>query len=433
MHDNFLNKDYIRHIEKNSENKKDRKNSDPETITFSLKVVNQNSIGLEGAEFSLFHEDSTHICPYKKESSDQDGWVCFGAIPFGDYIMLQTQMPAGHIENAHIYNVTAQPCRVLIDKEKGPHEIINTPEEGVGSCLIPMAGPSEPDEDVLTVLKSINPDHQLSALNGVAINVEFDSKGNPIISAKGSIDYVIQDTEVESFNLKEDTLKKAIGIHRGKAPKRAFLKSPAPAGSVLDLYNQYGWAETKVHLAVKDLYIDNIETALAVIASEKVTNNTRTEISHTASLTTSVSNTLSNAFSSTHGINASANVGVNIGFVSAGISLGYNYSWGKTNTQEKTTTFSMTSGVEKVMKPGESILVKMTSTIRKFKATVVYEAFLNGQTAYNYDSRFEDHYFWASPISSVMKSAGLKNSMTFTDEIEVSFYSDGTLEVYDLD
>jgi len=433
MYDTILNPDYVRHLEKNT------KKCIPKPASLKLHVINPQEDGLEGAEFALFYRDSDMTCPYKKAVSNDKGRASFGIIPNGEYIMIQSRVPVGYAKNTHIYTVTATNKGVCVDGTASPVTIINLqngPEpnpEPENSCELPYAGPSERDVDVLEVLRGINPDHQLSAINSIAINVEFDEKGNPVISAKGSSNHIVEDGDKKAFNLQEANLVRAVGIHRGKAPKHAFLNSPAPAGKCPCLFKEYGWNETNIHLAVESIKISNVSTSLATIATKTTTNDRVDEdMIFTAELTSTVSNTLSSTHTSTHGISASANIGVNIGVASAGVSLGYNYQWGQENKQESTIAFTTTDTVETVVRPGKSVMAKMIATVRKFTATVVYRAFLNGHTAYHYDSRFEDHYFWASPISSVMASANIPNSITVTEEIEVGFFSEADIHVYDI-
>jgi len=435
MYDTILNPDYVRHLERN----KDK--CIPKPTSLELLVINPQKEGLEGAEFSLFHRDSEMTCPYKKAVSSKKGWASFGVIPHGKYVMIQSMVPVGYAKNIHIYNVIATNKGAIVDGKSSPITIVNlqhgpelNPEpDPKNNCELPLAGPAEQDVDVLEILREINPDHQLSALNGIAINVDFDEKGNPKISAKGSSNHIVEDGDKKAFNLQETNLVKAVGMHRGKAPKHAFLNSPAPAGKCPCLYKEYGWNETNIHLAVESIKISNVSTSLATIATKTTTNNRVDEdIRFTAELTSTVSNTLSSSHTSTHGISASATIGLNVGVTSESLTLGYSYQWGQENRQESTTTFKSTDVVETVVHPGKSVMAKMIATMRKFTATVVYRAFLNGHTAYHYDSPFEGHYFWASPVSSVMASANIPNSIIVTEEIEVGFFSDANIHVYDV-
>lgn len=398
-------------------------------VHLELHVVNPDDVGLRGAVFSLFHVGMIDDCPFREAGSNQEGIVKFCKLPYRKYIMLQTLMPPGYKKNEHIYTVVVGPNCIMIDGKSGPFVIINTPEENSSDCEIPLAGPSEQDVDALEVLTNINPDHRLSAFNYVSIDIDYDSDGKPTIKAKGSSNHVIEDKDITAFHLEESNLRRAVGIYRGKTPKHAYLKTPAPAGKEWDLYSKYGWDQTNIFLTVERIIIEGTSNAIATITSREIENDTNTEAKFTAELSRTVSNTLKNTISSTHGISASANVGIQIKMLSVGIELGYNYSWGTTNEKESSTSITAKDTVETIVPPKSSVLVRLLATERQLKATVVYKAFLNGQTAYHYDSRFEDHYFWASPISRVMEAGSIPNTMTFYETIDIGLYSDAKIVV----
>ena len=419
----MINPDCEQYIEK------DRKNCIPTPVHLELLVVNPCEVGLEGAEFSMFYGGTVDDCPFGKAKSNHEGIVRFCNLPLGDYIMLQTLMPAGHKKNEHIYRIIVDVCGIKIDGEPGPFVIINTPEENGSDCEPPLAGPPEQDVDALEVLMGINPGHRLSAFNSVSIDIDYDSEGKPTINAKGSSNHVIEESDIKAFYLDESNLRRALGIYRGKTPKHAYLKTPAPAGKEWDLYSRYGWDQTNIFLTVERVIIESTSNALATLVSREMVNNSKVETRIVAELSHTVSNTIKNVINSTHGISASANVGVQIKMVSVGLNFGYNYSWGTSNEKESSSSITVRDSVETVIPPESSVLVRLMATERQLKATVVYRAFLNGQTAYHYDSPFEGHYFWASPISKVMAAGNIPNSMTFTETIEIGMYSDGKIIV----
>jgi hypothetical protein len=413
---------------------KNREIKRPNPRNLTLHVVTPAGGSVEGAEFSLFHAGSDLSCPYKKAVSDCNGYVFFGCIPCGSYIMFQSHMPAGFIKNPHIYNVIVSVNGVFVDGKPGIHTIVNMPGGLIppkDECEDPHAGPMQPEVEILEMLKAINPDHQLNASNSISINLEFDAKGNPVPKAAGSIEYLIQNEERKAFGIEDSALKRAVEALRGRKPAGAYLRSPAPAGKEACLYKTYGWRETHVYLAVKSIELTGVETSLAVLASEKVRNNTTREINFKASISGSASNTLSQEFSKSQGINVTANVGFNIEFLTGGVSLGYTYNWGESNKKEQTVNFTIASEVETTVQPGKSAIVKMNAAKRKIKCKVVYEAFLNGYVAHHYNSRLDGHYFWADATSNVMKAGSIKNSLTFSDDIDVCFYSEASIDVSD--
>ena len=65
------------------------------------------------------------------------------------------------------------------------------------------------------------------------------------------------------------------------------------------------------------------------------------------------------------------------------------------------------------------------------KVWITYRAQLTGNTAINYNPTFKDHHFWALDIGGVMQSGGLNNSIQFTEDIEVGYFSNAKIELRD--
>ena len=65
------------------------------------------------------------------------------------------------------------------------------------------------------------------------------------------------------------------------------------------------------------------------------------------------------------------------------------------------------------------------------KVRITYRAQLIGTTAINYNPTFKDHHFWALDIGGVMQASGLNNSIQFTEDIEVGYFSNAKIELRD--
>lgn len=62
---------------------------------------------------------------------------------------------------------------------------------------------------------------------------------------------------------------------------------------------------------------------------------------------------------------------------------------------------------------------------------IVYKAYLSGMTACNYSNRYNGHHFWGLDIGPVMEAAGLSNLRTFTEDIQIGYYSDSKVTLED--
>lgn len=65
------------------------------------------------------------------------------------------------------------------------------------------------------------------------------------------------------------------------------------------------------------------------------------------------------------------------------------------------------------------------------KVRVTYNAYLTGDVAANYNPTFKDHHFFALDIAEVMQAGGITNSQVITEDIEIGFYSNATVNLSD--
>jgi hypothetical protein len=67
----------------------------------------------------------------------------------------------------------------------------------------------------------------------------------------------------------------------------------------------------------------------------------------------------------------------------------------------RTVTVGQTSGVVVELEPHESVKAILSSNVGSAGIRVVYEAYLSGVTAVNYDPAYRDHHFWGLGINGV--------------------------------
>ncbi|MCL2420430.1 MAG: hypothetical protein FWD03_01100 [Defluviitaleaceae bacterium] len=306
---------------------------------------------------------------------------------------------------------------------------------GPGFAAGPFAAaPGESEPSLLDMLKTVNPGYQLNAENNIAIAAVIGSDGKATVNAKGNSSYLIGDNERRLFGLNDSALKAAIAKHKGKAPDNAFLKGPTPGvGGYTNLYDQFGWKETTVHLTVKECRVRDIQVTSPVIFSNIWENKSNDAAVYTAELSQKVTNTLSTttSFSAALSVSSNAKIGIE-GLFEIGTGYSFTTTVGKSEEKSQTAEVSASSSVSKTVGPWKSVGVEMSATKRIVKIEVVYEAFLSGSTAYHYSNKYLDHYYYSSPISSVMNTGGIKNSIVFTDQMEIGFYSDARVTVRDL-
>jgi hypothetical protein len=252
------------------------------------------------------------------------------------------------------------------------------------------------------------------------------------VNATGSVQHVITDKERASFGVQDAALKNAVGKYFGKNPNDAYLHSPTPWN---DLYKTYGWPEVQTLLVVQSAQITGITSQPVVVATKTFTNRSSKKAVFDASISDQVSNTTESNWSTTNTIEVAQKFTYNVGFLGAGgggeTSMSYSHQWGQGGSETKSITVGSSSGVSVELEPGESIEAQLAASRGVMKVRITYQARLIGSTAINYNPTFKDHHFWALDIGGVMQAGGLKNSIQFTEDIEVGYFSNAKIELRD--
>jgi hypothetical protein len=252
------------------------------------------------------------------------------------------------------------------------------------------------------------------------------------VSASGSVQHVITDTEVNSFGLQDGNLKNAVGRYFGQNPNDAFLHSDTPWN---DLYRTYGWPQVQTVLVVDSATIIGITSEPTIIAQQTFSNDSKVKGTFNVGISQQVANTSSSSWSQTNTITVGQKFTYKVEFLGTGgggeTSLSYAHSWGETTGESTTITVGTQSGVSVPLDPGQAVQAQLTASRGTMKVRIVYKAYVTGSTAINYNPTFKDHHFWGLDIGSVMGSAGIQNLMTFTEDIEIGFFTNSKIVLND--
>lgn len=118
--------------------------------------------------------------------------------------------------------------------------------------------------------------------------------------------------------------------------------------------------------------------------------------------------------------------GANIG---GETSLSYSEQFGKGGSETKQVTLSTTQGVTFDLDFGEKATAVLSASKGSLVVEVVYRLSFTGDVAVNYNPAYQGHHFWALPINSVLKAAGLKRTFDITQTIEIGYYTNGKIVV----
>jgi hypothetical protein len=249
------------------------------------------------------------------------------------------------------------------------------------------------------------------------------------VLASGEDAHVITDTEVVTFGIPDEQLKKAVESFFGKKPNDAFLRSPTPWG---DLYKTYTWEQVTVHLRPTEAGITGINSTPVVLKTQTFKNNSSKPATFDVSISDQVSEGVESNWSQTIGVSVSQSVSYGTKFVGGETSITFNAEFQKGGSKSRTVSVGQTSGVTVNLDPGQSVKAVLSASRGSMTVRVVFEAYLSGINAVNYNPTFRDHHFWALGINGVRQAVSLPDTFRIFNDIEVGYFSDGDITLEDL-
>lgn len=265
----------------------------------------------------------------------------------------------------------------------------------------------------------------------VHIKAGLDEQSSSV-SASGSVQHIITDTERSTFGIDDQGLKNAVGKYFGQAPDDAFLHSETPWN---DLYRTYGWPQVQTVLVVESATITGITSQPTVVAQNILRNDSKVAATFNAAASESVSNTTTTSWSSTDSVQVGQKFSYEVSFLGTGgkgeTSLTYTHSWGQGGSESEQVTVGSSQGVSVLLQPGQAVDAEITASRGAMKVRIVYRASLIGSTAINYGHPYNGHHFWGLDLSTVMSAAGLPLTKTFTEDIEIGFYANDAVILTD--
>jgi hypothetical protein len=267
----------------------------------------------------------------------------------------------------------------------------------------------------------------------VIIIVSAD-KAHSSVSTSGSIHHTITDNEAQTFNIGDTNLKNAIGNYFGKEPTYAYLHDPTPIWTNPSLYERFGWHEVKITLFVQSATVTEIAAKTEIFAAKILINNSNKRATFDASISTKIQNIVENNWSKTDAIEVGLNFSYKVEFEGCGkageSTLLYNHLWGQDASESKKVKLEISREVNVDLDSGESVEAVLTASKGVMKVKILYRAYLEGHIAICYHGKkYKGHWYWALPIIGVMNASDLDICKDFTEEIEISFYSNAQVEL----
>ncbi|CAH0403639.1 unnamed protein product [Chilo suppressalis] len=267
----------------------------------------------------------------------------------------------------------------------------------------------------------------------VELSGEFDAQDpNMQVYLSGEDVGIITDTERETFNVRDGSLKDAVRSYFGKRPDDAYLRSPTPWS---DLYQRYGWQQVTRTLIPKKATILGVVSQPTVVMQQVFENNSSKPATFNVGISQEVANTVSSSWSKGRSLSIgqeiSYKVDLKVAKVGGTSTIDYTHSWGRNTEKSETVTVGASSAMDILLESGQSVIAQLHATKGTIKIEVEYEASLSGDTAINYSKPYKGHHFWSLDIEGVMNSGGISNSLVSRETIEIGFYSQAKITVQD--
>lgn len=262
----------------------------------------------------------------------------------------------------------------------------------------------------------------------VKVFAGLDQQSSRALVEGTTIQDVISEKERETFGLTDSMLKDAVAKYHGKAPNDAYLSSPTPWG---DLYKTYGWQQVTRVLEPTSAQILLVQSKPAILAKAKFENTSSQPATYNISLTETVEETSSYSWEVGGELTLSHTFGVEF-YVVENTYQSYSQKWGIGGQSTTARTVGSSAGVSVTLDGGKSVEATLEVHRGAITAKIMYNAFLVGDVAVNYNPRFKDHHFWGLPVNEVMAAANIANSVKSAQELTFEYHANVLIRVVDI-
>ena len=270
-----------------------------------------------------------------------------------------------------------------------------------------------------------------SLAGSINLNFVIDSNGKLTPSFTGSETHVINNLETGTFNL--GAIKTWIGKYSGRVPEDAFLRSPTPWN---DLYSVYGWPEVQTTVGAYSVQVLGTTTQPVALVNRDFDNrNNSTPATYTTQLSTQVNTTSTSSWSSSNTVTVGQSVKYGFTIFGSGIeattSFSYARNWGEGGSKSVSTTVGTADTISVTVPAYQMRRATLSATKGTMRIRVKYRARLSGCSATNYDPKHNGHHFYCYNVTSLLANAGQPTTKEITEDMEIGYYSNATLSVYD--
>lgn len=243
---------------------------------------------------------------------------------------------------------------------------------------------------------------------------------------------VITEADMNLFKINQNIIRDAVQKYYGRKPSDVFLKSPTPWG---DLYKKYNWKEVQTQLIVDKIKIKGIKNNTVIIINNDFNNFSNKTIKVNTGMTQTVENTVSTTWSKDKEVSVTQNFDYDVNVIFAKIAgstgISYTTTWGKSVEKSESITVGSSTGVEVELSPKQAVTASLQATRGLVQIEIEYKLKLIGLVAINFKRKIKDHHFYSPSIETIMKAGDLKNFVKKTEIIQIGFYTDTSIKVFD--
>ena len=218
------------------------------------------------------------------------------------------------------------------------------------------------------------------------------------------------------------------------APKAVYYRNPTPDGDVftksLTEVNDGTFLDPAVTtITVLNSRVIKEDTVREVVATEDCINGQSESIKCSFGLKQTKSNTVGTSWSRNFGFTVGADVGFDVDIFKVSTKLSGDFTWGKTDTQDKKIEIGTDLTVEATAGPKKTVRAFLTAERGTLTVAVDYVATIAGLAYLTYDN-----YYSSAPIPMLLEFLSGKqyNSLQATQIIDITVYSNAKIEVRDL-
>lgn len=270
-------------------------------------------------------------------------------------------------------------------------------------------------------------------VSAISINVECGINTRHVkVTYSGKEEKIVEDADRKLFELEYYQLRRYVAAYMGKEPNDVFLKSPTPWG---DLYRVYNFQQVKRILEITSAEVTEMTLRPVIVHSQDFENTSKNKIKVNTGISQSIETSIAASWSQSTSTEHSREVqiGFQVTFMTFSSSNRYSYTstFGQNFEKTESVTVGTNSNMETELNPGQSCSVVLTANRGYLNIKVTYRIYLTGQVAMNYRTRYDGHHFHARSINDVLNRSGKAREKTVTEIIQIGFYTNSSLKVYD--